>query len=138
VGWSKRSEHCWYYYRFKKVKGKVVATYVGHGPEAERQAALDAEKRKAREAQWAGRRAELETLRQADGPLRTLFKGVDLFLGASLVTGGYKQHDRGEWRPWPKCKSRRHAEDAPPTPGDATCSFTQNQKPERNFRCSTN
>jgi hypothetical protein len=119
VGWSKRSENCRYYYRFKKIKGKVLATYVGHGPEAERQAAQDAEKRKAREAQWASRRAELATLRRADGPLRILSTEVDLFLQASLVTNGYKQHDHGEWRPWPRGKSKRQAEHSPQTPDDA-------------------
>jgi hypothetical protein len=119
VGWSKRGECCRYYYRYRKVKGKVLATYVGCGPEAERGAALDAEKRKAREAQWASRCAELATLRGADGPLRILSTEVDLFLHASLVTNGYKQHDHGEWRPWPRSKSKRHAEGVPSVPGDA-------------------
>ena len=93
VGWERG-----YYYRARKVRGRVVREYVGKGPVADLAAALDADRRHEREAERAARperRAELEAL---DAPLTALNDLADLLARAALVAAGYHQHKRGEWR----------------------------------------
>jgi hypothetical protein len=100
MSWDFRGKCGPSYTRVRKVAGKVIRKCFGRGPQAEREAAIDAEKRAQRQAQWAGRRAERATRRAADDPLLLLCSQVDLLLKATLVTAGYRQHHRSEWRPW--------------------------------------
>jgi hypothetical protein len=67
-----------YYYRVRKVGGRVFRQYVGRGPVAEVVAQMDALEREQREAEraaWRAARAELDAL---DSPLNDLNDLADL------------------------------------------------------------
>jgi hypothetical protein len=103
MGWDRGR----YYTRSKKVNGRVVREYIGTGSVAELIAQGDAlarERRAAERAEEKAKRAELEAL---DAPLDELDKLADLLARAALVTAGFRQHKRGEWR-----RRRVHRDDA--------------------------
>jgi len=90
-------KQCKYYYRSRRINGRVVKEYVGAGPAAESAAQLDREARVQRRRQ---RDQELQQLlalaalaKQVD---RTIEKS-ELVLAATLLAADYRQH-RGEWR----------------------------------------
>jgi hypothetical protein len=87
-----------YYYRVRRVNGRVVREYVGSGKLAELIAKLDeaerAERRLADEKQCA-QIAEIDAL---DAEVARLEAIADLLAKAALVSAGYHQHKRGEWR----------------------------------------
>jgi hypothetical protein len=89
-----------YYYRQRKVRGRVLRTYVGAAgtPEAERAAALDAERRARRLAGWEDLRQAQARWEQAEAPLLSLVALADRLGAAALCLGGFYQHERGEWR----------------------------------------
>jgi hypothetical protein len=87
-----------YYYRVRKVNGRVVREFVGTGRVAELVAQLDAIERQKRENERADRRAEREKLDSLDAPLNDLDDLVDLLARAALLAAGFRQHKRGEWR----------------------------------------
>src|SRR5262245_11718960 len=111
MGWERG-----YYYRSRKVKGRVVRDYVGSGRAAERTAERDAHEREQR----AALRAERDELKDLDAALGRVCQAADLLARAALVASGFRQHKRGEWR-----KTRGHpkrTEQGPPdrdgtTPG---------------------
>jgi hypothetical protein len=87
-----------YYYRVRKVNGRVVREYVGKGRVAElaaRQDALERQEREAEREELRTVRAELDAL---DAPLNRMGQEVELLARAALVAAGYRQHKRGEWR----------------------------------------
>jgi hypothetical protein len=87
-----------YYYRARKVNGRVVREYVGGGEVAELAARLDELERERREAERAARRAERAELDALDGPVNELCNLADLVARAALEAAGFRQHKRGEWR----------------------------------------
>jgi hypothetical protein len=93
VGWERG-----YYYRVRKENGRVVREYVGKGPVANLAAALDAEGRHEREAEYAARRRQRADLAALDAPMKDLNELADLLAKAALLAAGYHQHKRGEWR----------------------------------------
>jgi hypothetical protein len=93
MGWERG-----YYYRVRKVRGRVVREYVGTGPVAELAAELDAIGRQQREAERAARRAERAELEALDAPLDELNDLADLLAHAALLAAGFRRHKRGEWR----------------------------------------
>jgi hypothetical protein len=90
----------WYYYRQWKVGGRVRKSYVGDAgtPEAERAAALDAERRARRLAGWEELRQAQARWGQAEAPLLGFVALADRLGAAALCTAGFYQHRRGEWR----------------------------------------
>ena len=97
MGWEARRGRR-YYYRAKKVGGRVVKEYVAAGPLAELLAAHDARERAERLAAAEARRAERARLATIDGPAEVSHEAVEALLRASLVLAGYHRHQRGEWR----------------------------------------
>ena len=87
-----------YYYRVRKVNGRVVREYVGRGPLAELIAEADADRRREREARRAASREEKAELEALDAPLNELNEVADLLARAALMAAGFHQHKRGEWR----------------------------------------
>jgi len=87
-----------YYYRARKVNGRVVREYLGKGRLAELAARQDVLRRRQREAE----REELRTVRAEldalDAPLNRLGQEAELLARAALVAAGFRQHKRGEWR----------------------------------------
>jgi hypothetical protein len=93
MGWDRG-----YYYRVRKVNGRVVREYVGRGPIAELVAQMDGLERQQREAEraaWLVKWAEQNAL---DAPLDELNELADLLARAALLAAGFHQHKRGEWR----------------------------------------
>ena len=87
-----------YYYRSHRLPdGRVRKEYVGTGSEAERAAAIDAEKRAERESQRADHLAHLAELEQTSRMVADLARGCDVMLNASLLAAGY-QCRKGVWR----------------------------------------
>jgi hypothetical protein len=93
-----------YYYRARKVDGRVVREYVGAGDVAALVAQMDdleREKRKLARIEELARREEAEAL---DAPLDELDELTELLARAALLAAGYHCHKRGEWR---KRRARR-------------------------------
>jgi hypothetical protein len=93
MGWERG-----YYYRARKVAGRVVREYVGAGRVAELPAQLDAIERQERQTKRAARQAEKTELAALDAGMKALAERVDLVARAALLAAGYHQHKRGEWR----------------------------------------
>lgn len=96
--WERRERGALYYTRSRKVDGRVLREYVGTGPLAEIAAQMDEEERQRREDEAAAWREERERLEALEGPLEELCEAAELLARAALVIGGYRQHNRGEWR----------------------------------------
>ena len=97
MGWETRRNGA-YYYRARKVDGRVVKEYVGAGPLAELLATRDARERAEHRAVAEGRRAERARLAGVDDAADTADAAIEALLRASLVMAGYHRHQRGEWR----------------------------------------
>jgi hypothetical protein len=87
-----------YYYRARKVNGRVVRQYVGRGEAAEIVAAADAEEREEREYRAERLRAFRADLDRLDGLVGEADEAVAAVVQAALLAAGYQQHRRGEWR----------------------------------------
>ena len=93
MGWERG-----YYYRVRKVNGRVVREYIGAGRVAQLAAQMDAlemEKRQQEGREVRQKKAELAAL---DNDIKALCQATDLVAQAALVAAGYRQHKRGEWR----------------------------------------
>jgi hypothetical protein len=95
MGWERQGR---YYYRSRKVGGRVVRQYFGAGRGAELVAQMDALEREEREATRAARRAERAELEALEGALERMCQQAELLARAALVAAGFRQHKRGEWR----------------------------------------
>src|SRR5262245_48575507 len=93
MGWEQRGSY-WYYIRRYSVQGRKVRQSYGRGLAAIQAAALDDERRAAKEQARALRR-ELEAL---GNDVLTSCRLVDRLLQAHLLLAGYHQHHRSEWR----------------------------------------
>jgi hypothetical protein len=87
-----------YYYRNRKVAGRVLKEYVGTGPQAELAAALDAQRRQERRDKADARKAAQARLAPVEGALHGLFEGLGVLHKAALIAAGYHQHSHGAWR----------------------------------------
>lgn len=86
MGWVKRGNRK-YYYRSRRVNGRVVKEYLGCGPEAEEAARRDAAEREYRKKSAA--------LAAVNNELKERTK---LLIAATMYAAGYHRHDRGRWR----------------------------------------
>ena len=93
MGWDRG-----YYYRVRKVNGRVVREYVGGGRIGTLAAELDELNRQEREAEREARRREREELSALESSLDRLDELADLAARAALLAAGFHQHKRGEWR----------------------------------------
>ena len=96
MGWEARGNGL-YYFRYRKVDGRVTREYVGAGAVAELAAAADALRRADRRGALEARRAEQDRWREALTPLLALSRVADLMARAALLAGGYHRHAR-TWR----------------------------------------
>jgi hypothetical protein len=98
MGWEARGcSGRLYYFRYRKVDGRVTREYVGTGPVAELAAAADALRRADRRAASEARRAEQARWAEATAPLKELSRAVDVVVRAALLAGGFHRHAR-TWR----------------------------------------
>jgi hypothetical protein len=86
-----------YYYRARKVSGRVVREYVGRGRVAELAAQMDLLDRQQRTAAAAALREEKARLDSLDARVAALIKVTDLVAEAALLAAGCHQHKR-QWR----------------------------------------
>jgi hypothetical protein len=103
--WAQRGPHR-YFFRKRKVGGRVVRRSYGRGPEAQLAAALVAQNQREREAQWARQRRERDRWETDTRTLQRLIAVSDLLMRAALLAAGYYQHQQGDWR------RRRHGSSA--------------------------
>jgi hypothetical protein len=96
MGWEARGNRL-YYFRYRKVDGRVTRQYLGAGAVAELAAAADALRRADRRAAAEARRAEEANWKAALAPLLELSRVADLVARAALLAGGYHRHAR-TWR----------------------------------------
>jgi hypothetical protein len=93
MGWERG-----YYYRVRKVNGRVVRQYVGRGEFAELIARMDALGRERRHLDALALRHEQAELAALDADLDALAEAIDLAARAALLAAGYHRHHRGAWR----------------------------------------
>src|SRR5262249_3828799 len=93
MGWERG-----YYYRVRKVNGRVLREYFGAGEVAELVAQMDALKREQRRLEALEQRQEKEELKALDADLKAVNKRTDLAAHAALLAAGFHLHKRGEWR----------------------------------------
>jgi hypothetical protein len=93
MGWERG-----YYYRVRKVNGRVVREYVGAGEVAQLVAQMDALEREQRRLKALEHRQEKEELKALDDDLKALSAKIDLAAHAALLAAGFHRHKRGEWR----------------------------------------
>jgi hypothetical protein len=87
-----------YYTRSRKVRGRVIRTYVGGGDVGYMAALADQQERVDRAQERAARRAEQAKYEALDQEVADLDDACDRLTRAALLSLGYHQHDRGEWR----------------------------------------
>jgi uncharacterized protein YceH (UPF0502 family) len=92
-----------YYYRTRRVNGRVVKEYVGFGPEAEEAAKQDEADRQKRDAAV---RAVKMKIAELDAIVAPLHEFADLVTEALFFVAGYHKPNRGPWRKKrkPKCQ----------------------------------
>jgi len=104
--WERRERGGLYYTRSRKVNGQVVREYVGGSVLGQLAARMDIDKRRRREEEAALWREERQSLEALDGLTEELYEAVEVIARAALLSAGYHQHRRGEWR---KKRGGRHS-----------------------------
>lgn len=97
MGWEQRGGQR-YYYRSRRVGGRVVKEYHGEGLRA----LLAIEQDEAGRAERAERQNaladELATIAALEAPLSSFCDATEALARAALLATGHHRHDRGEWR----------------------------------------
>ncbi len=86
-----------YYYRKRRINGRVVSEYVGRGAEDEQIAAADELARDARAEARAAQQARLAEFEALDQDVKAFGVMVDTLMRLALEANGYHQH-KGQWR----------------------------------------
>ena len=97
MAWEQRGGRP-YYYRSRRVNGRVVKEYVGAGPDAELLANVEEAHRSSERARKEAQEAEHQRLEELDAEIDAACEVIGLIARATLVAAGYRQHKRGEWR----------------------------------------
>ena len=101
MAWEQRGTHR-YYYRSRKIAGRVVKEYVGGGLAGMLAQREDDSRRRKCESARAAFQADRDTFTAAATAHDELSRITDALMKAALVAAGYHRHDRGQWR-------KRHA-----------------------------
>jgi len=97
-GWNKMAfDKRGYFYRSRKVNGKVRRDYFGRDVFAEFAALLLQEAKQERAKRTETKKAHSTSLKAADGLLRALDSQLDLVASAYLAGAGFHRHERGPW-----------------------------------------
>jgi len=97
VGWETRGTGT-YYYRKRKVEGRVVSEYIGTGPHAARMASRVAAAQRKRAAAATIEQVEREAAVVREAELDAFCDLTDALVHVALLDAGYHRHHRGEWR----------------------------------------
>jgi len=100
VSWEQRQRGAGqrYYYRARKVRGKVIKEYVGTGAEAERAAEADAKARADREAVRERVRNAAMKLAPAEALTKQMDQATVLLAHAVLYCSGFHRTIAYQWR----------------------------------------
>jgi len=104
MAWERRGDQT-YYYRSRKIGGRVVKEYIGGGLAGTLAEREDAMRRRTRDAERAALQADRDAFNAATVAHEELSRAADALLTAALIAAGYHRHDRGPWR-------KRHASQA--------------------------
>ena len=98
MAWEKRSNGRHYYYRSRRVNGRVVKEYVGGPGIGNYVEQVDANHRARRDAERQATRDMADALDASERPLVTLEEVTSAMIVGVLEAAGLHQHHRGEWR----------------------------------------
>lgn len=98
MAWESRKNRGAYYTRSYRAGGRVRREYVGTGLLGEYAAGLDETEKGVREQRRRLRLEEEERLEAAGRTVGDVCDQVEVIFRAALITAGYHQHDRGQWR----------------------------------------
>ncbi len=87
-----------YYYRRRKVNGRVIGEYLGTGYAAELMHLLTEYERQERQERRQAWQATVDSEEQLDAMIDEVTAVVNTYTGAVLLVNGYRQHKRGKWR----------------------------------------
>ncbi len=96
MGWETRANGR-FYYRKRRVNGRVISEYVGNGDVAEALAMLDEHDRQHRQRAAAEWRAIVDADRRHDDDLAAVDALVKSAVAAVMLANGYHTHKR-QWR----------------------------------------
>jgi hypothetical protein len=97
MAWERRRRGS-FYYRSKRVGGRVVKDYFGNGTIGELAADLAEEARARRAEDAAALRTEQARLEALDQPPAALDRACSLMATATLTASGYRRYNFGPWR----------------------------------------
>ena len=103
MGWEKRRNK-FYYYRKKRVNGRVCSEYVGRGDVAQISVELIQDDQRDRKTEREARRCARQAEAEIDRQLATAEAALYAITDAKLSAEGYHKH-KGQWR-------RRHGSKA--------------------------
>ena len=97
MAWELRDGN-WYYYRPHRCGNRVYREYIGTGPEAERAARVDAERRQQREACQAAWQQRKATIQESGYRMKAVRNQFEMISYAVLANLGCYWHRHSEWR----------------------------------------
>jgi hypothetical protein len=97
MGWVRRGSKS-YYYRSRRVQGRVVGEYIGPGPLGQLAADLVQLRRAQRQANREAVGLAHLRWQEVDSSMGAMDQVGDLLTRAVLVAAGFHQHERGPWR----------------------------------------
>jgi hypothetical protein len=96
MAWERRRQGL-YFYRSKRIRGRVVKQYYGSDTIGQLAADLAEEGRARRAEDAAALRTEQAHLEALDRPPAALDQACTLLAAAELTAGGYRRHNHGRW-----------------------------------------
>lgn len=96
MGWEKRRNE-FYYYRKKRVNGRVCSEYVGRGDVAQISVEIIQDKQLKRKTEREARRCARQAEAEIDRQLANVDAALSALTNAHLHAEGYHKH-KGQWR----------------------------------------
>src|SRR5215210_2118434 len=101
MAWETRGTHR-YYYRSRKIGGRVVKEYIGGGLVGVLAEREDETRRRKQEAERVALQGDRDAFEAAAAAHEAFTWATDALMSTALLAAGYHRHDRGHWR-------KRHA-----------------------------
>lgn len=96
MAWEERGNNK-YYYRKKKIDGRVISEYVGRGVRAQKIALIDLTMRKDRKEERRNIRQQKEKFCLFNNQVIQMSSLVNQMVGGFLIISGFHKH-KGQWR----------------------------------------
>lgn len=87
-----------YFYRKVWANGTCYSIYVGMGDDVELMAMQEEQERQAQREEREAWRRLMEREQAVDAGIDDIGAALGALVDAMLLVGGYRQHNRGEWR----------------------------------------